>query len=293
MCHVIVWINHEVMNHLNSLRVLHMNVVLLTGRLHEILVYEFPDLTPSLHDQKMVTLGNQVRYNGNRTIAENVAFLIHQVLDKLAVRNHESGVCESLQTENAAKFLSPFGQSGLFLSCLQPSACASRHRRLLEVAIGSRNLMLVTKDWCSRRSCLVDLIRRLEDVLSWENLLLAFFELTYPEATFDHADRPLRVNTSHIVHRQQQPLIHMVQNNENTCLMRPVPTSWKVFSRYVLPLMNFKRTELVAKIIVDIGDNPICVWADLRKHASNRCRLSPSHTVSERGNRRSSFRRDS
>ena len=120
MHHMILWVYHEVMNHLDCFRVLDMDMFFLAHWLHEVLMNELSDLAPRfaiIHDQKMVTLSDQVGYEGCRSIAVDTALLIQQTLDKLAVRNHEGGICEPLQTEEATKFPSPFCQSR---SCLAP-----------------------------------------------------------------------------------------------------------------------------------------------------------------------------
>ena len=88
MPHVVFWVHHEIMNHLNGFRMLHVNVMFLTDRLHKILVHKLPDLAPFLtivHNQKMIASGDQAGYDGRRSVAEDIAFLIHQLFDELTV----------------------------------------------------------------------------------------------------------------------------------------------------------------------------------------------------------------
>ena len=115
---MIIWVDQEVVDHLDRFRMLNVDVFFLTHGLHEVLMHKLSDLAPRLaivHNQQMVTLGNQMGYKGSRSIAVNTALLIQQTLDKLAVRNYNGSIRESLQTENATKFSSPFCQSRSYL----------------------------------------------------------------------------------------------------------------------------------------------------------------------------------
>ena len=76
---MVVRIDQKVPHHLSGLRVLNMDMLLLAHGLHEILMDHFPDLPPCLaiiHNQKMITLGYQSSYDGSRSVAVNVTFLI-------------------------------------------------------------------------------------------------------------------------------------------------------------------------------------------------------------------------
>lgn len=96
---MIIWIDQEISNHLNRLRVLHMNVLLFAHRLHEVLMYQLPNLSPRLaivHNQEMISLRDQASHDGFRSIAVDIALLVEQVFDELAIRDHQGGICESL-----------------------------------------------------------------------------------------------------------------------------------------------------------------------------------------------------
>lgn len=112
---MILRVDEEIVHHLGSFRVLHMDMLFLADRLHEVLVHELPDLAPSLaivHDQKMVPVRDQVGHERGRPVAVDVAFLIQQALDELSIRDHDGGVREPLQTEDPTEFPRPFRQPG-------------------------------------------------------------------------------------------------------------------------------------------------------------------------------------
>ena len=111
---MVLRIGEEVVNHLNRFRVLNLNMLLFAHGLHEVLMDKFSDLTPCfaiVHDQEMVSLSDQVGNYRRRAIAVYVAFLIHEALDKFAVRNDEGRIREPLQAKDASELSSPFFQS--------------------------------------------------------------------------------------------------------------------------------------------------------------------------------------
>ena len=58
---MIIRIDHKVPHHLSRLRVLDVNMLLLAHGLHEILMHQFPNLSPRLaiiHDQEVIALSD-------------------------------------------------------------------------------------------------------------------------------------------------------------------------------------------------------------------------------------------
>ena len=58
---MIIRIDHEVPHHLSRFRVLDMDMLLLTHRLHEVLMHQLADLPPCLtiiHDEEVIALGD-------------------------------------------------------------------------------------------------------------------------------------------------------------------------------------------------------------------------------------------
>ena len=103
------------MNHLRCFCVLNMYMSFLAHRFHEELMNKLSNLAPRLtiiHNQQMITLSDEVSYNGSRPVAVDIALLIKQGLNQLAVGYYEGGVHESFKTENSSKFPSPFCQPG-------------------------------------------------------------------------------------------------------------------------------------------------------------------------------------
>ena len=128
-----IWIDHEVSHHLSRLRVLDMNMLLLTHGLHEILMHQFPYLPPCfaiVHDEKVITLSYQSGYDGFGAVAEYVTLFIKEILDKLAVGNDERGVGEPLEAEYTAKLSRPLCQPGH--ANLQPLSLELRDPEKLE-----------------------------------------------------------------------------------------------------------------------------------------------------------------
>lgn len=107
-------IDHKIPHHLRRLGILHPYMLLLAHGLHEILMHQLPHLAPPLaivHDEQMVALGDEVRDDGVGPVAVDVALLVEEVLDELAVRDDEGGVGEAFQAEDAAVFARPLRQS--------------------------------------------------------------------------------------------------------------------------------------------------------------------------------------
>lgn len=114
MRHMVYRIDKEIPNHLNRFCVLDMNVLFFAHGLHEVLMYQLPNLSPRLaivHNQEVISLRDQASHDGFGSIAVDVALLVEQVFDELAIRDDQSGICESLQTEYATEFLCPLRQS--------------------------------------------------------------------------------------------------------------------------------------------------------------------------------------
>lgn len=116
---MVVRIDEKVPHHLSGLRVLNLDMLLFAHGLHEILMHQFPDFPPRLaiiHNQKMITLGYQPGYDGSRSVAVNVTFLVEEIFDEFAVGDDERGVCESFETKDTTEFLRPLRQSnsGIF-----------------------------------------------------------------------------------------------------------------------------------------------------------------------------------
>ena len=112
---MMIRIDHKVSHHLRGLRVLDMNMLLLTHGLHEILMHQFPYFPPCfavVHDEKVITLSYQSGHDGFRAVAEDVTLFIKEILDKLAVGNDERGVGEPLEAEYTAKLSRPLCQPG-------------------------------------------------------------------------------------------------------------------------------------------------------------------------------------
>ena len=110
---MILRIEHKVPHHLRRLRILDMNMLLLTHGLHEILMHQFPDLPPRfaiVHNEKVIALGDQSSHDGLGPVAVDVALFVEQILDELAVGNDERGVGESLEAEYTAVLSRPLRQ---------------------------------------------------------------------------------------------------------------------------------------------------------------------------------------
>ena len=111
---MVVRIEEKVPHHLSGLGVLNMDMLFFAHGLHEILMHQFPNFPPCLaiiHNQQMITLGYQSGYDGSRSVAVNVTFLVEEIFDEFAVGNDERGVCESFETKDTAEFLRPLRQS--------------------------------------------------------------------------------------------------------------------------------------------------------------------------------------
>ena len=158
---MIVWIDHKVPHHLSRFRVLDVDVLLLAHWLHEILMHQFPDLSPCLaiiHEEEVITLSDQSSHDGSRSVAVNVTFLVEQIFDKLPVGYDEGGIGESLQTEDSPEFSRPFGQSDDVCKiqhplCPKPNPEKGRGKycNSQEMAISRRNLMFVAQNRHSPR----------------------------------------------------------------------------------------------------------------------------------------------
>lgn len=108
---MIFWLHKEVVHHLGSFRVLNMDVLFFADRLHEVLVYELSNFPPSfaiVHNQKMVTLSDQISHERGWPVTVYVALLIQKTLYELAIRYYDGGIRETFQTENSTEFPSPF-----------------------------------------------------------------------------------------------------------------------------------------------------------------------------------------
>ena len=145
-------INEKVPHHLSGLRVLNMDMLLLAHGLHEILMYQFPDLPPRLaiiHNQKVIALGYQSGYDGSRPVAVDVTFLVEEIFDEFAVGDDERGVCESFETKDTTEFLRPLRQSDSEDFSRQAESSQGLRERcgdLQKMGISRRNLMFVAQD---------------------------------------------------------------------------------------------------------------------------------------------------
>lgn len=114
MQHVVFRHGEEVVQHLLGLCFLHLPVLSFAVGLHEILMDDLAEhapLLPVLHDQQMVALGDQVRYQRCRPVGVYVALLAQEGLDQFSIRDDHRRVVVSLQREHSSIFLGPFGKS--------------------------------------------------------------------------------------------------------------------------------------------------------------------------------------
>lgn len=118
MQHVISRVHHVVPHKLNRFGIDNLEMLTLNHRLHQVGVYqlsECPPLIAIMHDKQMVAFGDQfMGHKRMRSVAVDIALLVHRFLHKPPVRNNGHVPIAELEGVQATIFFRPFGESWVF-----------------------------------------------------------------------------------------------------------------------------------------------------------------------------------